>query len=277
VASRKAPRLPVLSRRLARGGEVPTGGPGWRIVTPINDASASPASFLAPSAAPRGPARSLALITGLSRLTFNLVLLGIIIAILAIPISIGLSHLAAQRPQVVATAPVGTPRPLPTPYPGAKLLQTAAFALDYPASWKQGTFTTTLTGAGQSVGVSGTTFQTGGNVTFAIAAFTAQPENVLQDMLSAGLIQVTPGNPDSFSPIDPPHLGPTLDGVRWFTEEFTYNLVSGRQTTRLQTVALVASRGDTSYLIVYQAPASQFGSDVGPDFQPMLNSFRFRP
>lgn len=252
----------------------PSGGHGWHIVTPLNDQNPPlPFSYLAP-VAPRRQSRSIAAIAGLSRLTFNLLLLGIIIAILAIPISIGISRLGSQHAPVVVTHPTATPRPIAPPPPGYQQLRTSALAIDYPATWKHGTFLMTLDAAGT---VQGDIFQNSDHASFAIASVQAIPATSLQQILNMGILPITAEPTDSFSPIVTPQLGPTLDSVRWQTEEYTFNLVSGQQTIHMHAIALVANRGTYTYIIVYQSPDSQFAGVQSQNFQLMVASFRFRP
>ena len=268
------PRQSAASRRLGGGVAQPTAGHGWHIVTPLNPPDQpQPFSYLAP-AAPRRPSRGIAVIAGFSRWTFNLLLVGIIVAILAIPISIGLSRLAAQHPPVVATHPTATPRAIPAPPSGYQQLLINALAIDYPAAWKHGTFSMTLDAAGT---VQGNIYANSDHAAFAVSAIQAIPANTLQQILNMGLLPLNTEPTDSFSPIVTPQLGPTLDVVRWQYEEYTFNLVTGQTTIRMHAVALVANRGAYTYIIVYQAPDGQFASLQSQYFQPMLDSFRFRP
>ena len=241
---------------------------------PLGEPASPPGSMLAPPAGARRQNRGLALLGGLSRLTFNLVLLGIIIAILAIPISIALARLASQPPANVSTLPTPTPRPIPTPYPGYKSFQSGALVMSYPAAWKHGPFAATLDVAG---GVQGDLFAQSDTVSLAVATTGAIPANQLQSILDAGLLHVTQGRTDSFNPLVTPQLGPTLDGVRFWSEEYTFNLVNAQQTTRMHAVALVANRGAYTYISVYEAPDSQFAGLRSQYFAPMVSSFRFRP
>lgn len=256
----------------------PSGGRGWHIVTPLNTQnSPQPFSYLAP-AAPRRPNRTFALVTGLSRLTFNLLLLGIVIAILAIPISIGLSKLAGQHGPVVSIHSTATPRTVAPAPPGYKQLLGNALAVNYPATWKHSTFSMSPgCGCDAPQTMQGDIFQNSDDASFAIAAVQAVPASSLQPILNVGVLPITPERTDSLNMIVTPQLGPTLDGVQWQADEYTFNLIGAQQTVHMHAVAMAANRGAYTYIIVYQAPDSQFAGLRSQSFQAMLASFRFRP
>lgn len=266
-------RQPVFSPRIARSQQVGKGGQGWNIVMPANDPNQQ-VSFVAPPTNARRPNQRLAYVLGLSQLTLNLVLLAIIIAILAIPLSIAYSRLSELAHPTLVSRPTATARAIPAPPAGFKTLENSALDVAYPSAWKHASLALALNAAGN---VQSDLYQQ--NDTVAIAFGTAAPlaSSNLQAVLSSGVIAITPGPTDSFNPISPPQLGPTIDGVRWLRTEYTFNLVGSHQSTFMHAVALIANRGSYTYLIVYQAPDSQFGALAGQYFQPMLNSFRFRP
>jgi hypothetical protein len=209
----------------------------------------------------------------LTRFTFNLVLLGIILTILAIPTAIGLSRLSGITLPIPWIVVSPTPRPIPTPSSGYHTYKGSTYNIAYPAAWKAATATDPLH-LGGSVEQEG--FSGPGNVSFNVGVYNIFPKDQLTSVLETGpKTTYSQGKAANFQVVVTPRPGPTLDGQRWMWEQFTYDWTDGQRTTTMEAVVLIANQGLYTYIMMYQAPAAQFANTKANTFDPMVGSFRF--
>ncbi|HEY7832903.1 MAG TPA: zinc ribbon domain-containing protein, partial [Ktedonobacterales bacterium] len=256
LAGKSKGRKPSLTEDLAQGRAIARDtGRGWRIVAPVVDpSSATNLGWIAP-AQPR-PSQALALIGGLSRLTFNVLLLSIILAILAIPVGIGLMRLRGTPQGQTIVHPTATAAPIPTPFAGFKNFagQAAGFTIAYPVGWSARALGATVAGAGDMEGEAFSTGAKGANVTFAVLTRPAISSPNLIGVLNNGYIPIVPGQIANYNPLSAPDSGPVVAGEAWQQATYTFDLAG----VPMEATALVANHGALTYLIVFQAPQSQF-------------------
>jgi hypothetical protein len=253
-------------------------GRGWSVVAPAMREEA-PAFVQRMSSGPRRTTGAAfgevgaALFGRMARTTFNLTLLAVILAILAIPVSIGLGRLAALRPSASAVAASKTPRPVPTAYAGYTLYHTGLFSISYPNGWTEGT-----TARGVSTGATEqeTDFTSPAKTTiFAVGTLPAVVSDQNAPTLQAVASAFPSGNTANYVTIGAPATGKTVDGQATLEVDFTCDyVVSGRQLVNLQGTILLRTQGLTTYVVGYVAPRSQFASVQGQTFNPMVASLR---
>jgi hypothetical protein len=252
-------------------------GHGWSVAVPGIDGMDQPA-FLQPPV--RKPRRSVAdasvwFIGGSARILFNLVAVSFVLVFLASAIILGLQRLSTFRqtdtPHVTST----TARPIPTSYAGYQTYTTAIFTLAYPSSWTRTAAGRALAGWGD---VRDERFGDPAAADVALIVSTVQvvPLDRLQDVLDANVPGYFQGRAANIQSISAPQMT-TLDGRSWLEESFTFDLTSGHGLTVMRGIALVASQGLSTYMILAYAPSTAFAQTESHTFDPMLASFRFVP
>jgi hypothetical protein len=215
----------------------------------------------------------IALFGSMARTTFNLTLLAIILAILAIPVSIGLGKLALLRPSAPAVAAAKTPHPVATPYAGYASYQNGLFSISYPNGWSKGTASRVI----DSVGNEQETDFTSPDKTsiFAVGMLAAVPSDQSRPTLQAVASVFPAGNTANYITIGVPAVGKTVDGQAAIEIDFTCDYIApGQHLVNLQGTVLLRSQGLTTYMVGFVAPRSQFASVQGQFFGPMLASLR---
>ncbi|MGH2517298.1 MAG: hypothetical protein ACRDHP_16740 [Ktedonobacterales bacterium] len=204
-----------------------------------------------------------------SRATLNVLLIGLILLILAIPISIGLTHLASLQPQSPPT-----PRVSGTAVPTAPVANNftgyavSLFSLSYPSAWKHATTTLRLS---DGTAANEDTFTDGKGTTAALYT-TLGTADLLQPYLDE-LASYTAVN----AALQPIVLGTTrtYNGVKWVESDYTFSgIINGKPAT-MQMRVLAAIQGATAYFLVLTAPQTSFGHANSANFEPLLSSFRF--
>jgi hypothetical protein len=250
-------------------------GRGYSIVMPAVGASLPP-SFLG-NQAPPPPRRGgslLAAAGGLSRFTFNAILLTIILAIIAIPTGIGLMRLHVFPPQTpLRAAPPAKTVLVPTPYHGYQTLRGAGFTLAYPLHWSHGTSSLTLASSGYSGSVPLNTLANGSDTSVAVASLPVVPANQLQGMLDAVANAYASGYAN-FQKLSPPAT-PRVGGTSWQAEAFAFDKVEANNSVTIRAEVLVANHGLHTYILVLRAAQSQFDAMYSQYFARILAAFHF--
>ena len=247
-------------------------GHGWSIVTSSVQEDPSRSFIRLGAVHPSRANIMYRVLTELTHLTFNMILLGIILTILAIPTVIGIARVTGVVIPVPWHVSAPTPRPIPTPYPGYKTYRTAAFTIAYPSDWKAASSNDPLQIGGT---VQEEDFSGPSNVSLAVGIHVAYPQDQLTGLLEGAPAAFSQGRTANFQVALTPRAGPTIDGHQWLWEEFTFDLTDGQRTTAMEGATLVVNEGLYTYVIVYQAPAAQFGPMSSQYFNQMLGSFRF--
>ena len=217
----------------------------------------------------RGSARARRAAANVSRLTLNVALIGLIVLILAISISIGLSRLASLTSQSTSV-PQANGTPVPTaPVPDSFTGYTAPlFSLSYPSSWKHSALDQQLS---DGTTAHADTFTDGQGATVSLYT-TYGTANLLQSYLDQ-LASDTAAN----APLSESAQGitRTYDLAKWQESDYTYpGLVNSKVTPmRMRIVAVI--QGASAYIFVLTAPQSSFDQTDSASFEPLLNSFRF--
>jgi hypothetical protein len=260
-------------------------GRGYAIVVPTGADPAS-ASFLGqlPPGITRQSSLLSAVVYGLSRFTFNALLLGIILAILAIPTAIGLIRLINSSAASLATRtqPTATPRPVPTAYPGYQTFRAGAYTIAFPSAWTHTGSSSTITtpDATAPLAIPEDRFSGPTNVSLVVGATPLVADDQLQPILDgvAGAYQSGSGT-SNFQTVAPARAGPTLDGQPSLLEKFTFVQFVRTQSVTFEGEALIANpqRGSYTCVLVFLAPQAQFAGLRTQYLAPMLASFRFAP
>lgn len=254
-------------------------GRGWSVAMPNVEPDA-PRSFL--QSLTGGPARggyntygaaAAAIVARMGRLTFNLVLLAIILAVLAIPISLGLLRLSTIRQLLPIPAHPTAAVPTIVAGPGFQIYSSPQFGLAYPTGW-------THTNSTQSVAQVGTfqqddfTDPTTATTIFTVDTLQAVPSDHLQLTLDTLAQSYRRGSAANFTPLSAPAQGGTLAGHAAPEDVFTFDYNMGSKTLSMQGAALAYTQGLTTYVVIYAAPKAQFGAIQKQTFAPILASLR---
>jgi hypothetical protein len=247
-------------------------GHGWSIVSSGAQDDPSRSYIRLHAVRPARGALAYRILGDLTRLTFNMTLLAIILTILAIPTAIGISRVTGVNIPVPWHVAVPTPRPIPTPYPGYKTYRTANFNVAYPSGWALSALRDPPSGA-QSV--QGESFVGPGGASLIVSTIQAMPQDQLVGLLETTAPAVLDVGAANFQVIVTPRVGPKLDGTQWLYEEFTFDATNGKQAVNVHAGALAANRGVHTYLIMFAASSAQFAAAEAQYFTPMLASFHF--
>jgi hypothetical protein len=213
-----------------------------------------------------------ALVGRLGRYTFNLMLLAIILALLAIPVSMGLARLAALQPQSSpAVAAAKTPRPVPTPYSGYASYRADLFSLSYPKDWTQTTVSHNVSPGGSEQEIDFTSPDK--TSFFGVGTLAAVPNDQSQFTLQAVARGFPTAGTTSYVIVGSSSTGKVVDGQSTIEIDFTCDyLVTAQRLVVLHGTALLRTQGLTTYVVMYAAPNNQFSSAQGQTFNPMLAS-----
>jgi hypothetical protein len=205
----------------------------------------------------------------ISRGATNLLLIGLILVILAIPITIGLTHLASLNPQPAPTVQVrATQVPTAPVANGFTGYSATLFSLSYPSAWQHAATTQQFS--------DGTPAQedsfTDGQGTTAALYTTLGTANLLQpyldELASDAAINAS---------LKPLVLATThtYNAVKWVESDYTFSGILNGKPAQIQMRVLAVIQGATAYFFVLTAPQSSFGHANSADFEPLLASFRF--
>jgi hypothetical protein len=253
-------------------------GRGWSVVMPSMGPE-SPRAFL--QSMTGGPGQGMrntygaaaALVGRMGRLTFNLLLLGIILAILAIPLSIGYLRLSTIRTASPVRAQPTAAVPTVVAGPGFQSFSAHQFALAYPSGWEHTSSTQSMAQVGSFQEDDFFDPATSTSL-FTVDTMPAVPSDHMQLTLDALAQGYKQGSAAAFTPLSAPQRGVTLDGHAALEDAFTFDYSTGSKVVSMQGAALAYTQGLTTYVVVYAAPAAQLGAIQKQAFAPMLASFR---
>lgn len=216
----------------------------------------------------RRGARARRAASNISRATMNVLLIALILVILAIPISIGLNHLASLNPQATPPVVSGTAVPTAPVASGFTGYAVPLFSLAYPSTWKHSTASRQLS--------DGTTAHedsfTDGQGTTASLYTTPGTANQLQPYRDELASDTAVNAPLKASVLGATH---TYNDVKWLESDYTFSGILNEKPAQMQMRVLAAIQGATAYFFVLTTPQSSFGHVNTSDFEPLLTSFRF--
>lgn len=204
------------------------------------------------------------IVAGMSRLTFNLLLLGLVLCILAVPTFIGLQRLPSLLPGAAPTTAVQkTAIPTPQLAQGFSGFLNDDFSMAYPSIWRQ----SVSTGAPHSV-----SFSDGKDTSAKVTASNALPATELQQHLD----EIAHG----FNGVVPQVIASgqrkTYNNAVWLENDYVITLVRGNSTLKIELRVLTIDHGANTYDLLLSTPLSDFTQTNSKYFEPMLRSFRFQ-
>ncbi|MGZ3677084.1 MAG: hypothetical protein ACXWQR_00765 [Ktedonobacterales bacterium] len=213
--------------------------------------------------APAGP-RPQQVVAGMSRLTFNLLLLGLVLCILAVPTFIGLQRLPSLLPGAAPTTAVQkTAIPTPQLAQGFSGFLNDDFSIAYPSDWRQNA----SAGAPHTV-----SFTDGKDTSAKVTTSNALPATELQQHLD----EIAHG----FNGVVPQVIASgqrkTYNSATWLENDYVITLVRGNSTLKVELRVLTIDHGANTYDLLLSAPLSDFTQTNPKYFEPMLRSFRFQ-
>ena len=213
---------------------------------------------------PRARPRPQQVVAGMSRMTFNLILLGLVLCILAVPAIIGLQRLAAISPSASPTvAAKKTVVPTPQLAQGFSGFLNDDFSIAYPSTWQRAT----PSGASPTV-----SFTDGKDTSAKVTILNALPATELQqhlDEIAHGFNGVVPqvistGQRKSYNK------------AVWLENDYLITLVKGSKTLQIELRVLTIDYGAKTFDILLSTPRSDFANVNRTYFEPMLQSIRFQ-
>lgn len=204
------------------------------------------------------------IIGGMSRLTFNLLLLGLVLCILAVPACIGLRRLDALTPGAMATTSAQkTVVPTPALAQGFSGFLNDDFSIAYPSNWQR----TPLSGSSHTI-----SFTDGKDTSAKVAATNAIPATELQQHLD----EIAHG----FNGVVPQVIASgqrkTYNKAVWLENDYIITVVRGDKAIQIELRVLAIDYGASTYDILLSVPRTDFSQTNSRYFEPMLNSFRFQ-
>lgn len=212
---------------------------------------------------PAGP-RPQQVIAGMSRLTTNLLVLGVVLCILAVPACIGIQRLPALSPSPEATSSAQkTVVPTPQLAQGFSGFLNDDFSIAYPSGWQQ----TASSNSSHTV-----SFTDGKDTSAKITVSDALPATELQQHLD----EIAHG----FNGVVPTVLASgqrkTYNAALWLENDYAITLVRGNTTIQIELRVLTIDYNAHTYDILLSAPRADLSHTNNTYFEPMLQSFRFQ-
>lgn len=204
------------------------------------------------------------IIAGMSRLTFNLLLLGLVLCILAVPAFIALQRLPSLLPSPMPTAAVQKAA-VPTPQlaQGFSGFLNDDFSIAYPSSWQHSTSPDLKRAV---------SFTDGKDTSAKVTASNALPATELQQHLD----EIAHG----FNGVVPQVIASgqrkTYNKFVWLENDYVITLVKGNSTLQIELRVLTIDYGASTYDVLLSVPRSDFSQTNSKYFEPMLRSFRFQ-
>lgn len=204
------------------------------------------------------------IIAGMSRLTFNLILLGLVLCILAVPACIAIQRLPSLSPNAAPTAATQkTIVPTPQLAQGFSGFLNDDFSIAYPSSWRQ----SAPPGAARTM-----LFTDGKDTSAKVTTSNALPAPEIQQHLD----EIAHG----FNGVVPQVIATgqrkTYNNAVWLENDYVITLVRGNTTLQIELRVLTVDYGANTYDILLSVPRSSFSQTNSRYFEPMLRSFRFQ-
>ena len=231
--------------------------------------SSDPFAMSAPPP-PHAPARSRLTVAGISRLTLNMTLFGLVLLILTVTILVGMRYVQSMQGVAIQTSqPTPTVAPTAVPPDGFSSLQTSLYSVAYPSRWNHKSTGDTL-GCGCSL--NGELFGDGVSMSFVIYTRPAAPSDQLAQVLTQAANSVSPEQTPQAVLLNQQR---TYGGARWIENDYSITKVVHSTAVQLRVRVLVINFNATTYIIIASAPDASFASTNDTYFEPMLRSFRF--
>ncbi len=203
-------------------------------------------------------------ISGMSRLTSNLVVLGVVLAILAIPAYIGIQRLPALSPNPSTTITAQkTVVPTPELAQGFSGFLNDDFSIAYPSSWQH---------AATSDSSRTISFTDGKDTSVKITTSNALPATELQQHLD----DIAHGFDGVMPQVIATGQRKTYNKALWLENDYILTLVRGNTTIQIELRVLTIDYNANTYDILLSAPHADMPHTNSMYFEPMLQSLRFQ-
>lgn len=243
---------------------------GWQQPPAPPGAPWNGAPYAMAGAPARMPGRTRPTVSGVSRLTLNVTMFGIVLLILGVAILVGLRYVQSMQDQgTQAVTPTPTIAPTVVPPNGFAGLQADLYSVSYPTRWTHETVGDVL---GCGCALSGETFGDGADTSLAIYTRPAAPADELAQVLTQAIVSVSPSQTPQAVQLNQQR---TYGGAHWIENDYAIVKVAGSRSIQLQVRVLVVNVNATTYIVVAAAPQSSFSHANATYFEPMLRSVRF--
>jgi hypothetical protein len=252
-------------------------GQGWSVAMPRSDSTPYSGYYSArPERTPSLAGIVLALFGGSFRALFNFVIVIFAILFLTVPVLIGLQKIGALHILDAAKVAQSTPRPIPTAPAGFQTYVTPSFDLSSPSAWRYTQSTRTLDSWG-TVHDGHLEDATDALIGATVTTLSTVPVDQHQAMLDANTLNAFRGRAANIITTSPVNSMVNMDGATWLRETFNFDVATGQQSRAMRGLALIATHGLTTYIILMYAPAESYDGVQARQFNVMLSSFRFVP
>lgn len=203
-------------------------------------------------------------IAGMSRLTSNLLVLGVVLAILAIPAYIGIQRLPALSPNPSPTTTAQkTVVPTPQLAQGFSGFLNDDFSIAYPSNWQH------MATSDSSRTIS---FTDGKDTSVRITTSNALPATELQQHLD----DIAHGFDGVMPQVIATGQRKTYNKAVWLENDYILTLVRGNTTIQIELRVLTIDYNANTYDILLSAPHTNMSHTNSMYFEPMLQSLRFQ-
>ena len=222
--------------------------------------------------APRAPVPSLSrrLIQSANNITFNTVLISLILLILAIPVYIGIQHLGVFRSHPSSASAPARTEPTPALAQGFTGFENGSYSVAYPSAWTSTEHTDTLA---CKCTLHEQVFSGPQHQELLVGGMAAVPSDQFQGVLDSA-VRVTMQNavPQATST----GIMKTYDHQTWVENDYTITQVYGSAAVQMHVRALIVDANATTYIVLAMSPQSSFAGVNSSVFEPALVSFRFQ-
>lgn len=203
-------------------------------------------------------------VAGMSRLTSNLLVLGVVLGLLAIPAYIGIQRLPALSPNPVATTTVQkTVVPTPELAQGFSGFINDDFSIAYPTNWQH----TATPNSSRII-----SFSDGKDTSLKITTSSALPATELQQHLD----DIAHGFDGVMPQVIATGQRKTYNKAVWLENDYILTLVRGNTTIQIELRVLTIDYNANTYDILLSTPRTDISHTNSAYFEPMLQSFRFQ-
>lgn len=204
------------------------------------------------------------IVAGMSRLTANLLLLGVVLCILAIPAYIGIQRLPSLSPSPASTNTAQTTT-VPTPQlaRGFSGFLNDDFSMAYPSGWQH---------SASHVSSRAISFTGGQDVLVKVTTSDALPATELQQHLD----EIAHGFDGVVPQVIASGQRKTYNKAVWLENDYVLTLVRGNKTVQIELRVLTIDYNANTYDLLLSAPRADYAQTNNSYFEPMLQSFRFQ-
>jgi hypothetical protein len=232
-------------------------------------------SMRVPQGDPRGarqpmPSLSRRLIQSANTITFNTVLISLILLILAIPVYIGIQHLGLFRSHAAHSTQTSRVEPTPTVGQGFTGFENNLYSFAYPSSWVPTSHSDQLS---CNCALHEQVFAGPQHQQLLIGTMTAVSSDQFQGVLDSAVRVTMQGTvPQGVST----NIVKSYDHQTWVENDYTITQVYGSTAMQMRVRALAVDANATTYIVLAVSPQSSFAGVNTSVFEPALLSFRFQ-